>query len=276
MYKLVASDMDETFLDGEHRIPAANLAALKRMRELGVLFVPSSGRPYASIVDNFKDVDPSLLEGTYVISYNGGFINRFGDPEPLRSFSMDWDVALDIYARGRELGLCQHVYTPSGRIYVCDVPESERTYLASLTGIDYFESAAFDDLSFVGNEPIVKILYMSDDFPALKKLGAQMAPELAARGIAPTYSSGRYLEFMTEGIDKGTGLVALAEMLGIEVAETIGVGDSANDHEMIKAAGLGVGVANVTDEVRPDCDVVLDTAADDGAFGELVERFLER
>ena len=43
MYKLIASDMDETFLDGAHRIPAANVDALRRLRELGVLFVPSSG-----------------------------------------------------------------------------------------------------------------------------------------------------------------------------------------------------------------------------------------
>lgn len=44
MYRLVASDMDETFLDADHAIPASNLQALKRMRELDVLFVPSSGR----------------------------------------------------------------------------------------------------------------------------------------------------------------------------------------------------------------------------------------
>ena len=74
MYKLVASDMDETFLDGHHRIPAANLNALRRMRELGVLFVPSSGRPYQSIMANFADIDQELLQGSYVISYNGGFI----------------------------------------------------------------------------------------------------------------------------------------------------------------------------------------------------------
>ena len=43
MYRLVASDMDETFLDADHAIPASNLRALKRMRELGVLFVLRAG-----------------------------------------------------------------------------------------------------------------------------------------------------------------------------------------------------------------------------------------
>ena len=80
---------------------------------------------------------------------------------------------------------------------------------------------------------------------------------------------------MPAGVDKGTGLTRLADMLGIPMSEVIAVGDSANDLSMIKAAGLGVGVANVTDDVRPYCDAVLETAGTDGAFPELVERFLE-
>ena len=74
--------MDETFLDANHVIPEANLHALRRMRELGVLFVPSSGRWYSSIMDNFTGEARELLEGSYVLSYNGGFINRVGDETP--------------------------------------------------------------------------------------------------------------------------------------------------------------------------------------------------
>lgn len=86
MYRLVASDMDETFLDADHAIPASNLRALKRMRELGVLFVPSSGRWYSSIMDNFSGEARELIEDGYVLSYNGGFINRVGDPTPPAGF----------------------------------------------------------------------------------------------------------------------------------------------------------------------------------------------
>ena len=89
MYKLIASDMDETFLDGAHHIPAPNIAVLKRLRELGIHFVPCSGRPYRSIVNNFARIDQSLMEGSYIISYNGGFINRYGDPTPFVTTSMD-------------------------------------------------------------------------------------------------------------------------------------------------------------------------------------------
>lgn len=67
-YKLVASDMDETFLHDSCIIPDANKAALARMRELGVLFVPCSGRAYNSIAANLDTLDPKLLDSTYIIS----------------------------------------------------------------------------------------------------------------------------------------------------------------------------------------------------------------
>lgn len=80
-YKLVASDMDETFLHDSCIIPESNKAALARMRELGVLFVPCSGRAYNSIAANLDTLDPELLGETYIVSYNGGFINRYGGPQ---------------------------------------------------------------------------------------------------------------------------------------------------------------------------------------------------
>ena len=121
----------------------------------------------------------------------------------------------------------------------------------------------------------MKILYVDWDFDALQELGRKLAPMAERLGVGITFSSKRYLELMPAGVDKGTGLTRLADMLGIPMSEVIAVGDSANDLSMIKAAGLGVGVANVTDDVRPYCDAILETAGTDGAFSELVERFLE-
>ena len=276
MYRLVASDMDETFLDSNHAIPPANLRALRRMRELGVLFVPSSGRWYSSIMDNFPGEARELLEGSYVLSYNGGFINRVGDPEPLTTCGLSRACAEELYARGRELGLAMHINVADGHVFVPDADDDERAYLASISGVTHVNSKDHPDLSFLEGRDIVKILYVNRDFDALQELGASLAPVAERLGVEVTFSSKRYLELMPAGVNKGTGLARLAEMLEIPLSEVIAVGDSANDLSMIQAAGLGVGVANVTDDVRPSCDVVLDTTGMDGAFEELVERFLER
>lgn len=275
MYKLVATDMDETFLDHDHQIPEANIRAMQRMKELGVLFVPSSGRWYSSIMDNFAHLDPALLEGSYVISYNGGFINRVGDPKPLTSCGIGHACAEELYALGCELGKCMHVNVADGHVFVCDAPEAERTYLEKISGVTHFSSADHTDLSFLDGRDIVKLIFMDHDFEGLQQLGHELEPMAQRLGVEITFSSKRYLEFMPAGIDKGYGLKKLAEMLGIPMDQVIGVGDSANDLAMIKAAGLGVGVANVTDDVRPYCDIVLESTGDDGAFEELVEKYLE-
>lgn len=275
MYKLVATDMDETFLDHDHQIPEANIRAMQRMKELGVLFVPSSGRWYSSIMDNFAHLDPALLEGSYVISYNGGFINRVGDPNPLTSCGIGRACAEELYALGRELGKCMHVNVADGHVFVCDAPKAERTYLEKISGVTHFSSAEHTDLSFLDSRDIVKLIFMDPDFEGLQQLGRELEPMAQRLGVEITFSSKRYLEFMPAGIDKGYGLKKLAEMLSIPMDQVIGVGDSANDLAMIKAAGLGVGVANVTDDVRPYCDIVLESTGDDGAFEELVEKYLE-
>lgn len=276
VYRLVASDMDETFLDSSHAIPPANLRALRRMKELGVLFVPSSGRWYSSIMDNFSGEACKLLEGSYVLSYNGGFINRVGDPEPLTTCGLTRACAEELYAHGRELGLAMHINVADGHVFVPDADDNERAYLASISGVTHVNSKDHPDLSFLEGRDIVKILYVNRDFDALQELGTALAPMAERLGVEITFSSQRYLEFMPAGVNKGTGLAHLAEMLEIPLSEVIAVGDSANDLAMIQTAGLGVGVANVTDDVRPSCDVVLNTTGMDGAFEELVERFLEQ
>ena len=59
----------------------------------------------------------------------------------------------------------------------------------------------------------MKILYVNRNFDALQELGSQLAPMAERLGVEITYSSKRYLELMPAGVDKGTGLTRLAEML---------------------------------------------------------------
>ncbi len=270
MYKLVASDMDETFLDGGHHIPSPNIEALRRLRELGVLFVPSSGRGYRSILDNFEGVDPALLEGSYVVSYNGAFVYRYGNPDPLTEHHLDHDLAECLWELGVRRGLAMHAYDTDSHVFVRNVPKVEQVYLSSLRHIVPFED---EDLSRVPVLP--KLIFMSEDFAWLHDFGRDVVRPMLGAKADITYSSGRYLEVVPKGVNKGTGLGDLARIAGVGIDETVGFGDSANDLEMIRAAGLGVAVANASDDLRPYCDLILDTHADQGALPELVRRVIE-
>lgn len=273
MYKLIASDMDETFLNAAHTIPAPNIAALARLRELGVRFVPCSGRPYRSIVANFANIDQRLMEDTYVISYNGGFINRYGDSTPLVTTPMDRASIETIYHYAVDHRQAVHVYASDGTIFTQFLPSEEQRYVSVLDGIVEVDEHE-RDLSFTDGKELVKILFM-DDMTRCRQMGTELARTLDPTKVAITYSSERYVEFMPAGMNKGVGLRRLADMLGIDYADTIGFGDAANDIEMLQAAGLGVGVANVSDDARPYCDLVLASSGEDGALPELVERIIE-
>lgn len=270
MYKIIASDMDETFLAKGHRIPAANLGALARLHELGVLFVPSSGRGYVSIMDNFEDVDPSLMEGSYVLSFNGACCNRFGDPEPVFCTNLDHDIADEMWRLGVSRGTCMHAYTPEGRVLVRDCSTGELEYLSSLKRIEPYDEPTLEDIPVVS-----KMLFMSHDFGWIQTELADIVRPMLGPTADMTFSSGRYLEVIPAGNNKGTGLLRLAELLGVPQRDTIGMGDSANDIEMIRAAGLGVGVANSTPDVAAVCDLVLSSRDEDGALAEVVSRIIE-
>lgn len=274
MYRLIASDMDETFLGRGHRMPPENLEAMARLRELGVLFVPCSGRPYPSIRSNFDSIDPQLLADGYVISFNGCCIHRVGDPDPLISIPLDRAMAETLYRNAREKRIPLHVYPVGGTIYIQDIPQEELDRIRDVAGMTPVDHDV-DIMELIGDEPIAKILYMDPDLARVKRIAAETMPLLDPDKVSVTYSSNRYAEFVPAHTSKGTGLAHLAAHLGIDIAETIGMGDSANDLGMIYAAGMGVAVANATSDVKDAAGLVLESTCEDGALAEVVRRLVE-
>jgi len=68
---------------------------------------------------------------------------------------------------------------------------------------------------------------------------------------------------MPEGVDKGSGLNRLKQMLGFE-GTVIAVGDSENDFPLFKAADIKVAVANALPAVKDVVDMVLDKENGEG------------
>lgn len=272
MYQLVATDMDETFLGFDHSVPQANIDAILRMRELGVLFVPASGRAYGSIMNSLRDLPEACLEGSYVISYNGGCINRVGDPVPIISNRMPFEVVDRLFQHAVFLGdIGMHIYTQSGDIWGYNITQSELDYLAGHMDLKLFEG---DSIEFLRDVPLSKCLYVYEDLDLLHELALTMDPALT-EGLSTTFSSGRYYEFNPGGVDKGSGLRELASRLGIDIADTIACGDSANDMAMLEAAGVGVVVSNASADALAIADYRAKSSCDDGVFAEVLERFIE-
>ena len=82
-----------------------------------------------------------------------------------------------------------------------------------------------------------------------------------------------YIEINDKEANKGTALRALAELCGVDMEETMAIGDGQNDLPMFAAAGLSVAMANAPAEVRQMADVVAGHVRGDGIVSVLEDRF---
>ena len=89
-----------------------------------------------------------------------------------------------------------------------------------------------------------------------------------------SYSSNRYIEFNHQGVNKGQGLKKLADILGVDIKDTIAIGDNFNDLSMIKVAGLGVGVQNTVENMKKECDVITKATNNENAVAEVISKYI--
>lgn len=59
-----------------------------------------------------------------------------------------------------------------------------------------------------------------------------------------TMRQDQHAEMVPWGISKGTGLTEVAARLGVPLERTVAVGDSSNDVEMLRTAGVGIAMGN--------------------------------
>ena len=268
MYKLIACDLDETLYGNDRTIPARNVEAIKRASELGVKFIPATGRGYNSVRETLVDLGLLDKEGEYVISYNGGAITENKGNRLLHFQGLPFEEAEELYRRGLNYDVCIHVYTRE-MVYAYNITQEEIARLSKRMQV----TEVFDrDLQFLAGQDIAKVLYENRDFDYLKKIEEELKDITGNMDVS--FSSNRYIEFNSKGVTKGAGLRFVAEMLGIKREETIAIGDNFNDLSMIQEAGLGVGVQNTIQGMRQCCDYISEAANEEGGVGEVIEKFI--
>ena len=122
--------------------------------------------------------------------------------------------------------------------------------------------------AFVGGTPLE--LAVIDELPPLQLV----IPRLTMAGCRTIISySGTldcyFMEIFKASCSKGDGLRWVADYCGVEMSETVAIGDNFNDVEMLQAAGLGVAMGNAEPEIVKYADVVTLTNDEDGVAAVL-------
>jgi len=108
---------------------------------------------------------------------------------------------------------------------------------------------------------VLKIMVIGDA-PELADLAQRLRREVP--GLEVTSSGPDNLELMARGVSKGWGLTQLGARLKIPPQAMLAFGDSDNDLEMIRYAGVGVAMGNAHGAVKQAADRVTATCDEDG------------
>lgn len=262
---LLASDLDSTLLNGCRRISEGNLRAIEYFEREGGQFTYVTGRtPFGAQVI-LDQMTPRIPFGCL----NGGGIYDAGMKKYVWRAELDSQAeALIDFVRER---------FPEVGIELCGFDTAwvlRRNYLVdehmALENL-HFSDAAWSD---VAEQGIAKVLLMTEA-DGIAELARALSAHPLASHFSFVQSAENYYEILPLGAGKGALLCRLAEMRGISPDKTVAVGDNQNDVSMIRAAHLGVAVANATTVAKNAADLVLDVTNEQDAIAHLIAR-LER
>lgn len=276
MIQLILSDLDETLLNDDGTIHPENIVAIQAFTQNGGYFVPNTGRSYKSVYGTLAQL--GLNKTTqYVVSYNGGAIVAIapdGQEEIVVEHGMSLTLAQKIFDLGQVNDVVDtHVYTRDN-LYIYNISATDQRYMTERQ-VPYTEITT-TDLSFMANEgPVMKVIFEHPD-PAVQQVIADAVTAVVGDEMLVTFSSNRYVEFNPKGVDKGVTGLELADILGIARDDTAAIGDNLNDAAQIKAAGVGVAVANAKPEIKALADVVLTTTNNEAAVANFIQHYAQK
>lgn len=269
MLRAVFVDMDDTFVAPDKTIPAGNLRVLDLAHERGVQVVPCTGRSVAGLPPELV-AHPSVR---YAVCGGGAIVydvreDRLVSEEVIGARTVralyedlrDLRVTFDLFADDR-------IFTGADRWAVLgemDVSGELRRMLVSLrTRFEPDTDALIDSM---GERACRINVFCADerDRETVRDI-ARAHSELTCVSSLPCNA-----ELTRAGVDKGSGLRRVCELMGVDAADVVAFGDSGNDVPMLRAAGDGVAMAGAAPEVRAAADHVALRCEDAG-----VARYLE-
>lgn len=270
MIKLIASDMDGTLLNNDHKISKENLEAIKMAQKMGVHFAIATGRIYS-------DVEPFLKEHEIqceCIVMNGAeYRDRDGDI--LETIDIDKNKAAEIFDMIKNNDISSEIYTSNG-LYSIDT--RERALIQTAYRIQAFnpgtsfeeaiemakEHNHFTELNFItdierflnSDIKIGKFVTFYNDEETTKKIKKTLK---SIQGLAISSTFTRNVEINNVNAQKGLILSKVAQKMGINKDEVMVVGDSFNDYSMFTEFPVSFAMENAVPEIRGVAKYITDT-----------------
>ncbi len=270
-FKCVFSDLDKTLLATGSVLSEYTKETIEMLTSRGIEFIPSSGRAFNSLP---KDLF-SVKGLKYCVTSNGVTVNSMTDGTPLstmcvppelvdaiHSFVKGMDIAIEYFTGGQGYGNRDYYRHPEK--YKGYLPEKMPYYLATRKPLDDVEKFVAE------NKEKIEAL----DILAAPEIIKDLMPKLKAEfpQVYMTNSEDYLIEISNADSGKHRGMERCCRILGIQPEQCIAFGDAANDMEMLGTAGLGIAVANASQECKAAADFVSDFTNDQDSVAREIRK----
>ena len=263
--KHIFIDIDGTLVGYDAKIPPSALAALKQAQRNGHKIIIATGRQRAQIYPDLlaaMDFDGIIAStGAYVECSGRAVYESLIEGDDLRAM-------IDYFERE---GICYLLMTRD-ELYADET--FGKIVLPYMREAGYSEEliqGAYGHVIVTDKTRGVRGVEKSSYFLS-QKTTAQMSRELNDRFYVVDYSVGNlktelfFGEITLAGVNKGSGILRYLEAAGASVEDTVAIGDSGNDIDMIDLCAVGVAMGNATDKIKTAADYVTTDVDKDGIY----------
>ena len=239
MIRLICADLDGTLIGSHGVVHPAIWEAAAHARAAGIRLAICSGRPAFGLAREYAerlDADGWHIfqNGASVLQLKGGGAHSANFPDA----TVAW-----LKQRAHDTGRVLELYSDHDFVVEVDSPDTREH--SALLGVP-FRARPFDALG----APVVRaqwLLRRVRDDAVLHEPhpGIEMSPS-----TSPVMPETLFVSLMVPGVDKGTGVRAVADEYGISIEEVMFVGDAWNDLAALRIVGHPVAMGNAEPEVR--------------------------
>jgi Cof subfamily protein (haloacid dehalogenase superfamily) len=263
--KAVFLDVDGTLINDFGHVPASAAEAIRAARSYGHLVFLCTGRSMVELAPDLLDIGFDgfvLASGAFVQVGSDVLTHRRLTPEALHHVADYFDA----HGGGYYFQANDGVYaTPAARDLLGRIVTEAVAGDAAFDDMDHGLLGYVDTINVVADPyvlPITKAIYF-DAHVTIEEIRTEF-PDFDIVPSSVTVFGGEAGEMMISGVHKATGIDVVLEHLGIDRADTIAIGDSYNDLEMLAHVAVGIAMGNAPQAVMDIADEVTTCTEEDG------------
>jgi Cof subfamily protein (haloacid dehalogenase superfamily) len=260
--RLVIADVDGTLVTRDKLLTPRSIEAVKRLREAGIAFTITSGRPplgMKMLIDALALTEP-------IAAFNGGVVVYPNLAVMTQNF-LPADVAARVIEAIQRHGLDCWVYTDRDWL----VRNADAPHVAREQWTVKFAPIVVPDFNS-HLQRVAKVVGVSDDYAAVQRCEADVQRECGNQ-VSAARSQPYYLDVTHPDANKGRVVIVLSEALSIPPAQIATIGDMPNDVLMFQKSGLSIAMGNASPEVQKQAQCVTTSNEEEG-FANAMEVFV--